>query len=221
MNSKKNISKKILFIRHGESLDDTYDEFGSWNNRELTPNGVLTAFKIIEDIQTLHSYEIIYTSPLKRAQQTASIIGDKLELRVEEDPYLIERNTYGLLAGVNKDLANEKYPELNASFLSGQYIHGAERYKDFQLRIQKMLERLLSSQYNNIICITHGYVLTEIIDSYTDKIRNSVGKGSMIELQWDSNDFSKKAEIIYSQNITYTQEDNVIESLALRKFNKE
>lgn len=221
MNSKKNISKKILFIRHGESLDDTYDEFGSWNNRELTPNGVLTAFKIIEDIQALHSYEIIYTSPLKRAQQTASIIGDKLELRIEEDPYLIERNTYGLLAGVNKDLANEKYPELNASFLSGQYIHGAERYKDFRLRIQKMLERLLSSQYNNIICITHGYVITEVIDTYTDKVRNSVGKGSMIEIQWDSNNLNKKAEITFSQNITFTQEDNIIESLALRKFTQE
>jgi broad specificity phosphatase PhoE len=218
---KNKTQKRILFIRHGESLDDLFNEFGSWSDRELSPQGIMTAFEIVETIKRLAGFDIIYSSPLKRTMQTAAFIGDQLDLRVEEDRYLLERNTYGLLAGVNKDLANERYPELNAAFLEGQYIHGAERYSDFKVRVSKLLEKLMDLPLQNIICVTHGFVMTEIIDSYTDKVRNSVGNGSMIELSWVGNDLKNKAKINFSDKITFTDDPLVAKSLQKRKFNTE
>jgi broad specificity phosphatase PhoE len=218
---KNKNEKRILFVRHGESFDDLFNEFGSWSDRELSPQGIMTAFEIAETMKQLATYEIIYSSPLKRAMQTASLLGNQLELRVEEDNYLIERNTYGLLSGVNKDLANEKYPELNAAFLEGKYIHGAERYPDFKLRISQLVKKLMDCQFQNIICVTHGYVITELIDSFTDKVRNSVGNGSMIELVWERKASDQKAKIGFHDKITFTDNPFVVTGLQKRKFNVE
>lgn len=221
MKNHKLKSKKILFIRHGESFDDIFNEYGSWTNRELSPQGVLTAFEVFERMKHFHSFEIIVTSPLKRASQTATILGEQLGLRVEEDHYLIERNTYGLLAGINRDLAVEKYPELNAAYLEGNYIHGAERYPDFKTRISALIQRLLKNNYSNIICVTHGFVITEIVDNYTDKTMNSIGNGSMIELDFSNYNKTKKADIANFEKITFTDDEEVKKGLARRKFNRE
>jgi broad specificity phosphatase PhoE len=231
------MNKTIVLIRHGESFDDIYNEFGAWNNRTLTPQGILTAYSITASVKRLGSFDIIYTSPLNRASETAKIMGDELNLRVEEDKYLIERNTYGLLAGVNRDLAVGEYPELNAALIEGKYIHGAERYVNFQTRMAEMLQRLINTQEDKILCVTHGYVITEIIDTYLGKVRNSLGPGAIIEFKVrekkqgnkDKKERDKvesikhkyEFEISYYENITFTDNEDIIRSLALRKFNIE
>jgi 2,3-bisphosphoglycerate-dependent phosphoglycerate mutase len=228
-------SKSIVFARHGESFDDIYNEFGAWSDRALTPQGILTAYVVSRAISRLKSFDIIYTSPLRRATETAQIIGEEMNLRVEEDKYLIERNTYGLLAGLNHDIAIAEYPELNAAFLEGKYIHGAERYGAFQLRIARLIERLITADEDSIICITHGYVITEIIDTYLGKVRNSLGPGAIVEVQITeklASDKSKMSKvknqkltqideikrkydlkIIYYENVTFTDDLDVINGL--------
>jgi len=87
---------KVYFVRHGESLDDIYNEYGSWSERELSPRGVQTAFSLANKLKKLNSqYDLVLSSPLRRASQTAEIVGGELGARVVEEPYLKERNTYG------------------------------------------------------------------------------------------------------------------------------
>lgn len=212
-------TKNIIFVRHGESFDDIYNEFGAWTDRELTPNGVLKAFEIAQELDRHHEFDIIFTSPLKRASQTAEIIGEERSVRVEEDQYLIERNTYGLLAGVNRELAIQEYPALNAAYLEGKYIHGAERYPAFQLRINALMNRLMDSKYNNIVCVTHGFVITEVIEQFTQKVRNSVGHGSMIEFMFSRDSANNiTGEIVWKKDLTFTDDPDVIKGLEIRKF---
>ena len=143
----------VYFVRHGEGLDDVYNEYGSWSDRELSPHGVKTAFRVANKLKKLEKkYDIILTSPLKRASQTAEIVSSELGLRVVEDPYLKERNTYGLLSGVNKDLAIDEYPEMNAAFLEGRYIPASERYQDFVNRTKIFVKILKKMDYDTIIC---------------------------------------------------------------------
>lgn len=208
--------KKVYFIRHGEGLDDIYNEFGAWSDRDLSPTGIQTAFNIATKLKKLEKkYDILLTSPLKRASKTAEIIGAELGLRIEEDPYLKERNTYGLLAGVNKDLAIEEYPEMNAAFLEGAYIPGAERYEDFVLRMKELLARLKKSQQSNIVCVTHGHVITVIIEEFLGLTRNSVSDGSIIGLEISTRGDMR---VIHADGITFTKDENVARGIAMRKF---
>ncbi len=209
---------EILFIRHGESFDDQYDEYGSWSDRGLTPAGYKLAFDLAKKLKSEYKKsDIILSSPLQRALQTAKIIGSELQLRVEEFAYLKERNTYGLLSGVNKEEAIEMYPELNSAFLSGSYIHGAERYPDAKLRVEKMLEELSNMKTEKIICLTHGHIMTILIEEHLKLIRNSIGDGGILHVKLEDG----KLELINTEGISFTDDPVVIEGLEIRKFKKE
>ena len=206
---------KVYFIRHGEGLDDVYNEYGSWSDRELSPHGVRTAFRTAEKLKKLEKkYDLILSSPLKRASQTAKIVGSVLGLQVTEAPYLKERNTYGLLSGVNKDLGIEEYPEMNAAFLEGRYIPASERYSDFVERIKILMDKLRPLPHENLICSTHGHVVTAIIEEFFGLTRNSVNNGSVLGIQLDA----KGQKIIHADGITFTKDEKVARGVALRKF---
>lgn len=208
----------VYFIRHGESLDDVYNEYGAWSDRELSPHGVRMAFRIAEKLKKLEKkYDLVFTSSLKRASQTAEIVGSILNLQVIEEPYLKERNTYGLLSGVNKDLAIEEYPEMNAAFLEGRYIPASERYSDFIERTKILMDKLRSLSYENIICSTHGHVMTAIIEEFFGLTRNSVNNGSILGIELDK----EGQKIIHADGITFTKEEEVARGVALRKFKTE
>lgn len=210
--------KKIYFVRHGEGFDDIYNEFGAWSDRDLSPTGIQTAFNIAKKLKTLEKkYDIIYTSPLKRASRTAEILGAELGLRVEEDPYLKERNTYGLLAGVNKDLAIEEYPEMNAAFLEGEYIPGAERCDDFVLRTKALIRRLKNDKNQTIICVSHGHVITAIVEEFLGLTRNSISDGSIIGFEMDA---KGKMKVTHADGITFTKDESVERGIAYRKFKR-
>lgn len=206
---------KIFFVRHGESFDDVYNEYGSWTERELTPYGVKTAFMVAEKLKKLkEKWEIVLSSPLRRAWQTGEIIANELNLPIVDDPYLKERNTYGLLTGVNKDIAIEEYPEMNALFLEGRYIVGSERYPDFVKRIQAMLDRISKMKHEVVICATHGHVITAVVEELFGVVRNSVGNGSILGVEINKNE----RKIIWADGITFTGDENVKRGVALRKF---
>lgn len=206
---------KIYFIRHGQSLDDVFNEFGSWSERELTPAGIKTGFRLADKLKKLQNkYDVLLTSPLERASQTAEIIGSELGLRVIEEPYLKERNTYGLLSGVNKDIAIEEYPEMNAAFLEGRYLPASEKYNDFVERLSVFFKKLKNLNYKNIICATHGHVMTAIIEEFFDLTRNSVNYGSILGIEM----INGNKKIIYADGITFTKDEEVVRGVALRKF---
>lgn len=209
---------KIYFIRHGEGLDDVYNEFGAWSDRELSPRGVRTAFQVAQKLKQLKKkYDVVLTSPLARASKTAEIVGSELSLRVLEEPYLKERNTYGLLSGFNKDLAIEEYPEMNAAFLEGKYIPASERYPDCVERVKILLKKLRSLKYETIICSTHGHIITIILEEFLCKIRNSIGNGAILGIELTN----KRAKIFYSDGVTFTTDEKVAHGIEFRKFKKE
>ncbi len=92
---------KILFVRHGESVDDIEDRYGGWADFDLTEKGMVQITKAVKKISLLSTdFEIVLTSPLKRAFQTAKIISNQLSLNLEVLEYLKERNLNGILTGL-------------------------------------------------------------------------------------------------------------------------
>lgn len=172
---------KITFFRHGEAVDDIYNQYGGWADPELSPKGVSKAYHIARRIKENDiNFDIIYTSPLKRARRKAEVIGRELRTDVKVLQYLKERNTYGLLCGINKEVAQKRFPNLVKAYESGEYVHGSERYDDFVKRIDLLFEYLNKSKFQNICCVSHGKLLSAVIKEKLNMKPEKLDDGCML-----------------------------------------
>lgn len=154
---------KITFFRHGEAIDDLYNQYGGWADQDLSPKGISKAYTAAQELKRKGvTFDIIYTSPLKRARQKAEILARELQVDIKVLQYLKERNTYGLLCGINKNVAQKKFPDLVKTYESGKYVLASERYEDFVSRLSLIFDYIKRSEFNNVCCITHGKLITGI-----------------------------------------------------------
>ena len=151
---------KILFVRHGESVDDIEDRYGGCADFDLTEKGKGQAVETAEKISSLNEkFEVILSSPLKRALQSANIISSELGLEVEIFEYLKERNLNGVLTGLVRSEAKLKYPEQVEAHSRWEYVDGSERTEDFNSRVKNAIKYLLEMKYNSLVVVTHGLFL--------------------------------------------------------------
>ncbi len=97
--------KKIILIRHGESLWNQENRFTGWIDVDLTEKGIREAAeagKILrkEGIQLT----VAYTSVLKRAIKSANAILDQMDLDwiPLHKTWRLNEKHYGMLQGLNK-----------------------------------------------------------------------------------------------------------------------
>lgn len=104
--------KKIVFIRHGESVWNQKNLFTGWTDVELTEKGVMEARRAGELLkQNGFSFDLAYTSFLKRAIKTLHNVLDTMDLLwiPEKKTWLLNERHYGALQGLNKAETAEKY----------------------------------------------------------------------------------------------------------------
>lgn len=114
--AEKGRKYSLTVLRHGESEWNHDNRFCGWMDVGLTDNGLVQAQKAVEAlVEEKFGFDVIYTSVLKRAKETAEIIRNGLEkagvvsnLEIIEDWRLNERH-YGSLTGHNKAEMAEKY----------------------------------------------------------------------------------------------------------------
>jgi broad specificity phosphatase PhoE len=90
-----------------------------------------------------------------------------LQIQTEENIYLKEKNGYGILAGIEKEFAKEKYPELVESMSEG-YIFGAEPEDQFIKRVKYIHNKFLEKN-QNIIVVTHGGFINRLLENVLNK----------------------------------------------------
>ncbi|MDP3974991.1 MAG: histidine phosphatase family protein [Candidatus Jorgensenbacteria bacterium] len=89
---------KIFLVRHGQDADNAAGILNGRRDTELTELGRTQARQVAEKLKD-NGIQIIYTSPLKRAYETARIIATALSIdEVVADGHLVERD-FGVLAG--------------------------------------------------------------------------------------------------------------------------
>lgn len=105
---------KLVLMRHGESQWNLENRFTGWTDVDLTEKGRAEAKKAAELLKAEgYSFDIAFTSVLKRAIRTLWIVMDGLDqmwIPVTRNWRLNERH-YGALQGLNKAETAEKFGE--------------------------------------------------------------------------------------------------------------
>jgi 2,3-bisphosphoglycerate-dependent phosphoglycerate mutase len=103
---------KLVLCRHGQSVWNLENLFTGWTDVDLTEQGLQEAADAGHQLNDLGlSFDVAFTSVLKRAIRTLWLILDEMDLMwipVERSWQLNERH-YGALQGLNKAKTTAKY----------------------------------------------------------------------------------------------------------------
>ena len=171
--------KNILLIRHGQSEWNKLNLFTGFKNIELSEQGIDEANKAGQNFKNLDiKFNIVFTSELKRAQETAKIILQNLgqwdflnnEGKIISNINLNERD-YGDLTGLNKKETAEKFGEEQVHKWRRGYSDqppNGESLEDVVRRVTKYFEQVIkpaiqSNENDNILIAAHGNSLRALL----------------------------------------------------------
>lgn len=172
---------KIILLRHGESIDDILDCYGGAADYDLSEGGERTARDVAELLKE-KQLDVIYSSPLKRALQTANVVDSVKHCGIRIAEYLYERNSYGVMSGTNKDECKKIFGHILqgikgkvGDYYSGELVLGAEPIDEFDARVKKgMRDVVIDAERNgfvNIAIVTHGNVTRSIYKNILGETR--------------------------------------------------
>ena len=105
---------KVVLLRHGESIWNKENLFTGWTDVDLSQKGIVEANEAGVSLKAEgYSFDLVFTSVLKRAIRTVWIVLDRMDLMwvpIKLDWRLNERH-YGALQGLNKAETAAKYGE--------------------------------------------------------------------------------------------------------------
>ena len=195
---------KLVLVRHGQSVWNLENRFTGWTDVELSNNGIKEAKeagKLL--IENEFTFDVAYTSVLKRANETLNII--LKELGEENIPihysWKLNERHYGALHGLNKDDTRKKYgdeqvkiwrrsafvrpPLLNEE--DDRYPGMDDKYKDLKKSELPLGECLMDT-------------LKRVIDYYETEIKKSLLSGQNVIIAAHGN--SLRGLIKYLDNMS-------------------
>ena len=135
---------KIYLARHGQNIDNINGILNGHRDEALTQKGLEQAKEIAEKINGIGlSFDCIYSSPLKRAFDTAQIISDTTDSpKPKKEPLLIERD-FGIMTGKNiEDIDKLCSPNIVKGELITYFLNpeGAETFPDLMKRAESVYQ---------------------------------------------------------------------------------
>lgn len=162
----------IYLLRHGETDWNKEGRIQGHTDIPLNQNGRLQIAQTAAGLAAIcHDIDLIISSPLLRARESAQIAAKNLHYpneRIIVEPLLIER-CFGEAEGLTAAEREEKYPNYHYSN-TGYCFPGMESFDVLMKRARTALERIMeiSSNKENILAVSHGAFLAAIITAATD-----------------------------------------------------
>lgn len=176
---------RLIFVRHGEAEGNLKRIFQGWTDADLTPRGYQQAERVA--IRLKDDYiDVIYSSPLKRAYETAKVIALKKGI----DNINIRDALKEIHGG---EWENEEWGQLPVKWPKEYYTWEKEPHLHCMPMGESMKEafdRVVSAIYNiieedfgkNICIVTHGTVLRSLICYFYGKPFEE-----LVKISWHDN----------------------------------
>lgn len=148
------MEKTIYVVNHG-------DAEGFLAHDGLTAKGILQAEEVGAFLEN-YPVERVITSSLMRARQTASSIGDKLAIHIEEDSRLAERQMSSQRFDDWLLKVEDTFLDLNLSYEDG------ETSNDAMQRVCEVVKELPDKSHT--VVVTHSLLLVLLFRCYNDRV---------------------------------------------------
>tara|TARA_Y100001935_G_C17232506_1_gene471188 strand:+ start:354 stop:1016 length:663 start_codon:yes stop_codon:yes gene_type:complete len=162
-------NNNLFLIRHGQSIYNLENRFTGWKDVQLTDLGIAQATEAGKILSKI-TFDLCYTSNLKRAQNTLNLILEKMNQnpKVIKNEALNERD-YGDLIGQNKLEAADKFGSEQVQIWRRSFDvppPGGESLKMTAERTLPYYNDVIKPQVNtgkNIIISAHGNSIRAIV----------------------------------------------------------
>lgn len=158
-------SKILVFIRHGEcELNRDHDRFCGDLDPDISPVGREQAVRAAGVLLRLvPQFDAAWTSPRKRARQSADLILPGVEWQVMDD---LREISFGTWEGLTKEEARRSSPEAYAAWEQDAYLHGppgGESGTEAWPRIERILDAAAQSVAKTIVLLSHKTLLRLLV----------------------------------------------------------
>lgn len=191
----------LYFLRHGETDWNVMGRIQGRTDIPLNSNGVRQAKESSEFLTNLN-IDYIVTSPLKRAQDTAKIVQEKINVDLIVMEEFIELS-FGDAEGMTLDERLKLYPD--------RVYPNQEEESSFKTRFSKGLDIVQNKYRNkNVLIVSHGALINAILYHYshgeigTGKIKLTNGGITSLEMT------DEKVEILEYNKINHLSQYNRI-----------
>lgn len=146
-------------MRHGESAGNAAGLHQGQMDFELTQTGKLQAASLANrwKRESRH-FDLIISSPLKRAYETAKILAEKLNVPIETDTLWMERNN-GLLSGLKPEDGEQISPRPDFMHPYQPVGETGESQWTLFIRAGQAIQSLLSKTPGRYLVVSHGGIL--------------------------------------------------------------
>ena len=152
--------RKIWFVRHAQSEYNKKHLFTGWHDPDLAEKGVDAARELKNNLSSV-DFDYVFSSPLKRAAETAAlIVDDRYEIKYDDR---LKERSYGDWSGLNKsDIKEQVGEELFLSARRGWSTKppNGESLEDVSSRVSSFIETLPLS--GNVLVVSHGNTIRAI-----------------------------------------------------------
>ena len=152
---------RLLLIRHGESTGNADGRIQGRLDLGLSELGQRQRELLAERLLDF-SIDALYSSPLRRARETAEGAAERLGLDIVERPALMERDV-GDATGLTGAEVRERFPDFVEASKEGRLhkvVPGWESDDDIIRRVESALDEIVGAHAGKTVAaVTHGGVI--------------------------------------------------------------
>lgn len=149
----------IILARHGETEWNAEEIFRGRVDVDLNETGIREAELLAEHLSYM-TIAAVYSSPLKRALQTAEMIARHHDVKVEVSPQLIDLD-YGEWQGLSHETVRDRYGQLYHEWLNNPQLvkmPAGESLDDVRRRAISLVEDITAKVEGAIVLVSHRVV---------------------------------------------------------------